>query len=253
MDISRNQLSGNLPINFFNNFKAMANSNTLLDVNTIDKASYYEASVSLIVKTNEIEVKRILFIYTSTDLSSNKFTGEVLEVISELKSLRLLNISHNSLTGHIPSLLGNLTLLESLDMSSNQLTGTISWHLTSLTFLGALNLSANNLSGEIPQGRQFNTFSNDSYLDNLALCGVPLTKKCRNDRKPTPEVDEVDNEDCFEWKVILMGYGAGLVCGLSTGYIVFTTGKPWRFVKFVEGVQQKLIRRFRKNTRISPF
>ncbi|KAK1388058.1 receptor like protein 30-like [Heracleum sosnowskyi] len=133
-------------------------------------------------------------------------------------------------------------LFESLDFSSNELTDTIPWQLTSLTFLETLNLSVNNFSGAIPQERKFNTFSNDSFLGNLALCGFPMTKKCRNDEKKTREVDDVDNEDWFKWKIIVMGYGAGLVCGLSRGYIVFTTRKPWRCVKFLEGAQQKLIK-----------
>ena len=32
----------------------------------------------------------------------------------------------------------------------------------------------------------------------------------------------------------MMGYGSGLIIGLSMGYIVFSTGKPWWFVSMVE-------------------
>nr|XP_017245747.1 PREDICTED: receptor like protein 30-like [Daucus carota subsp. sativus] len=244
MDLSHNRFSGNLPINFFDNFKDMADSDQRIGVNTtIVGDSYYEASISLVVKGEDLEVKRILYIYTSIDLSSNKFTGGVPKVLGELKSLRLLNLSDNKLTGHIPSLLGNMSLLESLDLSLNHLTGMIPGQLTSLTFLAFLNLSANNLSGSIPQGRQLDTMSNDSYLGNLALCGFPLTKKCRYDELPKPEVDDDNDDDWFDWKMMLMGYGSGLAGGLSMGYIVFTTGKPWRFVMFVEKAQQRLIRR----------
>ena len=189
--------------------------------------------------------KRILSIYTSIDLSSNKFTGELLEVIGVLQSLRLLNVSHNRLLGHIPSSLGNMSLLESLDLSSNQLTGIIPWQLTSLTFLSNLNLSENHLTGEIPQKGQFSTFGNDSYLGNPALCGLPLTKKCRHTVPPTQEVlngDEDDANDELSWEVILIGYACGLICGLSFGYIVFTRGKPWWFVRYIEELQQKLMR-----------
>ncbi|XP_063947321.1 receptor-like protein 9DC3 [Daucus carota subsp. sativus] len=203
MDLSHNRFSGNLPINFFDNFKDMADSDQRIGVNTtIVGDSYYEASISLVVKGEDLEVKRILYIYTSIDLSSNKFTGGVPKVLGELKSLRLLNLSDNKLTGHIPSLLGS-----------------------------------------IPQGRQLDTMSNDSYLGNLALCGFPLTKKCRYDELPKPEVDDDNDDDWFDWKMMLMGYGSGLAGGLSMGYIVFTTGKPWRFVMFVEKAQQRLIRR----------
>ena len=244
MDLSHNQFNGNLPINFFDNFKLMGNSDQNIGLNTTDRSqrSYYEASVSLIVKGMEFEVKRILNIYTSIDLSSNKFDGGVPQVIGELKSLRLLNLSHNSLTGHIPSL-KNMSTLESLDLSSNQLAGNISWQLTGLTFLSTLNLSENHLSGPIPHGGQFDTFSNDSFLGNLDLCGGPLTKQCKDDELPAEEVDTV-GVGWFDWQMILIGYGSGLVCGLSTGYLVFTTFKPLRFVIFIERVQQKLVDRY---------
>ena len=35
--------------------------------------------------------------------------------------------------------------------------------------------------GEIPQGKQFDSFLNDSYEGNLGLCGVPLSVKCREE------------------------------------------------------------------------
>ncbi|XP_017221185.2 receptor-like protein 9DC3 [Daucus carota subsp. sativus] len=165
MDLSHNQFSGDLPISFLDNFRVAVNSDELadMDLENTDTGSYYEASVTLIVKGLEVEVKRILSIYTSIDLSSNKFTGELLEVIGVLQSLRLLNVSHNRLLGHIPSSLGNMSI--------------IPWQLTSLTFLSNLNLSENHLTGAIPKGRQFDTFSNESFMGNAALCGVPLMKK----------------------------------------------------------------------------
>ena len=248
MDFSHNQFNGNLPINLLDNFKLMANSDKNIGLNTTNghvDDSYYEASVSLTVKGNDVEIKRILYIYTSIDFSSNQFNGTIPQVIGELKSLRLLNLSHNDLTGHIPSLLGNMYLLESLDISSNQLTGNIPLQLTNLTYLSTLNLSENHLSGIIPRGTQFDTFSDDSFLGNLGLWRVPQSKKCIDDESSAPEVDD-KHDDWFDWKMILIGYGSGLVGGLSTGYIVFTTGKPWRFVMLVEKAQQKLIKRYMK-------
>ncbi|KAK1377660.1 hypothetical protein POM88_024404 [Heracleum sosnowskyi] len=87
-------------------------------------------------------------------------------------------------------------------------------------------------------------------IGNLALCGVPLTKKCKNDESPTPEVDDDldDYDESLEWKLMLMGYGCGLVFGLSMAYIFFTTLKPKWFVAFVKRVEQKLIRRYKKNS-----
>lgn len=139
--------------------------------------------------------------------------------------------------------------LQSLDLSSNQLTGAIPHQLTRLTFLESLNLSENHLTGKIPQNGQFSTFTNDSYLGNSALCGLPLTKKCIHTLSPELENGDKDGADVeLHWEVILLGYGIGLLCGLSTGYIVFTIGKPWWFVRYVEGLQQKLMRKLEKNS-----
>ncbi|KAL7207601.1 hypothetical protein ACSBR1_029533 [Camellia fascicularis] len=117
-------------------------------------------------------------VFSIIDLSSNNFQGDIPKSIAKFNSLRGLNLSHNNLTGHIPTSLPNLTNLESLDLFSNKLVGKIPWQLTSLMFLEVLNLLDNQLVGSIPQGRQFNTFRNDSYSWNLALCGIPLSKKC---------------------------------------------------------------------------
>ncbi|KAK8993363.1 hypothetical protein V6N11_033464 [Hibiscus sabdariffa] len=142
--------------------------------------------------------------------------------------------------GHIPSTLGDLSKLESLDLSSNKFHGRIPTELKSLGFLEVLNLSHNNLKGPIPQGKQFDTFSNDSYIGNLGLCGLPLSKGCDNDEETPPKLDRDDDNDELNWKFsILMGYGCGLVLGLSMGYIVFTTGKPWWFIRIFKRVRHR--------------
>ncbi|KAL7163577.1 hypothetical protein ACSBR2_039648 [Camellia fascicularis] len=110
------------------------------------------------LKGNEVVLPRILTIFTTIDLSHNKFRGEIPNAIGKLYGLRLFNLSHNNLIGNIPSSLGNLCLLESLDLSSNQLSGKIPSQLTSLTFLCMLNFSQNHLEGRIPRGNQFETF-----------------------------------------------------------------------------------------------
>ncbi|GKV33192.1 hypothetical protein SLEP1_g41728 [Rubroshorea leprosula] len=185
-------------------------------------------SVKVVMKGLEVKLERIMTIFTTIDFSSNRFHGEIPKELGELNSLLLLNICHNSLSGQIPSSLGKLAELESLDLSSNKLEGRIPEQLTKLTFLSVLNLSHNELVGHIPEGKQFSTFSNDSYVGNSGLCGFPLTKKCEPPRPPSPQFDEEDDSTAvFEWKFALAGYGCGLVLGLSLGYIAFTTGKPW--------------------------
>ncbi|KAL1826067.1 hypothetical protein ACET3Z_012845 [Daucus carota] len=223
LDLSHNELTGNLPIHYFDNMKA----------------------------GKEYEVGSLLHIYTVIDLSCNRFQGKVPKVTGELRWLALLNLSYNSLTGLIPSVLGNMEALQSLDLSSNQLTGRIPHQLTSLTFLSTLNLSENHLTGEIPRKGQFSTFTNSSYLGNSALCGSPLTKKCMH-TSPLPQGIQNDDEDenyyRFFWEVIVMGYSCGLICGFSTGYIIFTIGSldAW-FVRYInKALELSLWRRFMK-------
>ncbi|GKV46625.1 hypothetical protein SLEP1_g53599 [Rubroshorea leprosula] len=137
---------------------------------------YYQDAITVTMKGLELQLVKILNVFTSVDFSGNNRQGTVPEVMGELRALYFLNLSHNALTGPIPSSLGNLRQLESLDLSSNNLTGEIPQHLSNLNFLSVLNLSNNQLIGEIPTSNQFQTFSNDSFYGNKGLCGFPLKK-----------------------------------------------------------------------------
>ncbi|PON43272.1 LRR domain containing protein, partial [Parasponia andersonii] len=227
MDLSNNEFSGILPTKYFENFKAMMNAEK---VNmTYMGEYYYQDSVMVTMKGLDIELVKIQTIFTSLDFSRNNFTGEIPELIGMLKSLKGLNFSHNMLRGPIPSSLGNLTNLEWLDLSSNELVGKIPPQLTDLSWLQILNLSQNQLVGPIPLGKQFNTFSNDSFSGNFDLCGLPLSKTCNEVQNSSPPTLEQENnsEDAsgFTWKVVLMGYGCGLVFGILMGYIKFFSNR----------------------------
>ncbi|XP_028112676.1 receptor-like protein Cf-9 homolog [Camellia sinensis] len=121
----------------------------------------------------------------------------ILKSIGRLNSLLGLNLFHNNLEGRIPTSVGNLKNLESLDLSSKKFVGEIPQQLKSLMFLEVLNLSDNQVAGPIPQGSQFNTFGNDSYSGNLALCGFPLSKKCKELQPlpPPPTLQQDENSD----------------------------------------------------------
>ena len=134
---------------------------------------------------------------------------DIPNAIGELHSLRGLNLSHNRFIGPILQSIGNLTKLESLDLSSNMLTGGRPRELSNLNFLEVQNLSNNHLAfvGEIPQGKQFSTFSNDSYGRNLGLCGLPLTAECSKDlEQHSPPSLTVGGEQGvgFGWKPVAM-------------------------------------------------
>ncbi|MBA0780025.1 hypothetical protein Gotri_004172 [Gossypium trilobum] len=191
---------------------------------------------------NNFSGEKILTLLTCLDLSNNNFHGRILEEVQDLKSLHVLNLSYNGLFGPIPSALGSLTELESLDLSRNSFSGKIPPQLTSLTFLAVLNLSYNQLDGRIPESNQFGTFSNDSYIGNPRLCGVPLTRKCNevgSKMLPPKEDEDLWIDGLSVWKVVLMGYGCGLVIGFSIGYTVLNEfGNKWIAI-FIQNWNQK--------------
>ncbi|XP_017985308.1 PREDICTED: receptor-like protein 12 [Theobroma cacao] len=248
LDLSHNEFSGLLPTTYFKSFKGMMTLYNVQRTSMEDWDGFYHISVLVTVKGLDIELERILTLFITIDMSSNKFYGEIPEIVGDLICLQVLNFSHNSLTGHIPSSMGNLTALESLDLSTNKLVGEIPMQLIGLIFLEVLNLSQNQLVGLIPQGNQFNTFLNDSYGGNLGLCGFPVSKRCGMDEEQEPLESVFHEEGIFsslDWKFIMMGYGCGLVLGLSTGYIMLTIGKPEWLVRMVQRVGYKILRRLK--------
>ncbi|KAH6835003.1 hypothetical protein C2S53_003780 [Perilla frutescens var. hirtella] len=223
LDISRNAFIGSLPDEYLKHFRAMMD---IVENVTEDEISwlpnYIESSFTL--KGLDQSLERLLTAFTTIDLSSNLFSGNIPNSIGNLQSLVHLNLSQNNLTGHIPPSLGNMSALESLDLSSNKLDGEIPSELTKFTFLSKLNLSMNNLVGQIPHSTQFSTFENDSYMGNSRLCGFPLTRKCGGENRPNlvvPEEEEEEGDDQsdfvngFGWQVVALGYGCGFVVGAT--------------------------------------
>ncbi|KAF3434323.1 hypothetical protein FNV43_RR25426 [Rhamnella rubrinervis] len=237
MDLSDNQFDGLLPTQYFENFLAMMHDERVRTLEYMGKdlswkyrsgvivSGYYQDSMMVTMKGFEANFEKIPNIFTTIDLSKNNFDGEIPKSVGNLKSLKGLNLSHNKIWGHIPTSLGILSNLEWLDLSSNNLYGEIPMQLSEMTSLEVLNLSQNHLEGAIPSGNQFDTFRNDSYIGNLGLCGFPLTKTCGDDEAQQPSPSANDDEEAtngFQWKYVYMGYGSGLVIGISVGYMFFS-------------------------------
>ncbi|XP_059446712.1 receptor-like protein 6 [Corylus avellana] len=251
IDLSYNDITGKLPSQCFQNWKAMQ----ILDVKILmymqANGSFKEPgntwrvsfpySMTFTDKGTERVYEKIVDFFIAIDLSSNRFEGDIPEVVGHLKGLQLLNLSNNFLTGPIPSSLVNLTKIEALDFAQNNLSGVIPLQLMQLTFLAFFNVSHNHLTGPIPQGNQFNTFPNSSFSDNPELCGNPLSKKCGNskDSPPLPSTFEENQKSSssfeFTWKVVVMGYGCGFIVGLLVGQIVITKKHDWVMKTFAIG------------------
>ncbi|XP_062150418.1 receptor-like protein 7 [Alnus glutinosa] len=249
LDISNNDFIGKLPLRLFENWKARKFENvhpfTYIHEDGgfilgegfrrgLDIPHGYTYSMMMTNKGKNLFYEKVPEIFTAIDFSSNKFVGEIPEYIETLKGVQLLNLSNNNLTGHIPLSLGKLTELEALDLSHNKLSGEILQQLTQLTFLAFFNVSHNNLTGLIPQGKQFETFENNSFEGNPGLCGRPLTRKCVNSSQP-PILDESQDSGSpfeFGWKIVVIGYGFGFVFGVIIGPIVIARKQDWLMKTF---------------------
>ncbi|GMP85948.1 hypothetical protein CsSME_00038919 [Camellia sinensis var. sinensis] len=241
IDLASNNFSSDLPDKVFTHWKAM----TTVDHNAKSNFSqlrfeflklngfYYQDTVTLNNKGMEMELVKILTIFTSIDISNNNFEGVIPKTVGSLKSIYVLNASHNALTGPIPSSIGNLTQFGSLDLSHNKLSGSIPVQLASLTFLAFLNLSYNQLVGMIPKGFQIQTFSDTSFQGNKGLCGYPLNINCNN-ASPVPSLASSSNKSGFfvvkkfNWQFIFTGLRLGIGAGVIIGPLMFwKQGNKW--------------------------
>ena len=210
LDLSLNNISGVLP-QCFSNMTAMKSE-------FLTYASVYSADV--VWKGIQMEFGRNLQLMRSIDISSNHLRGTIPESITSLLKLMSLNLSRNNLTGSIPSDFGDLNKLEALDLSRNHISGTIPTSFSSLNFLGKLDLSHNNLTGQIPLTTQLQSFDASVYMENLQLCGPPLTKYCPGDRKDEdPDNTENDkNQGNEDEELVTLGFYVSIGIGFFVGF-----------------------------------
>nr|XP_023928105.1 receptor-like protein 9DC3 [Quercus suber] len=251
VDFSHNNITGKLPFEYFRIWKAMQiisehrqmymQANTSFSVPGYKWENQYAYSMTFTNRGIEIAYEKIPYIFIAMDLSSNKFEGEIPELMGNLKGIQLLNLSNNLLTGSIPSSVEKLTALEALDLSQNKLSGEIPPQLTQLTFLAFFNVSNNHLTGPIPHGNQFDTFQDKSFGGNPGLCGSPLPKKCGNfeDSLHPPLNQDSKLLSEFGWKVVMIGYGCGFIIGVIIGQIVIARKYKW-FIYLHYAVQHQI-------------
>ncbi|PRQ42839.1 putative leucine-rich repeat-containing, plant-type, leucine-rich repeat domain, L [Rosa chinensis] len=235
IDLAHNNFSGNVSGIALTTWQAMmaneddasSNLNHLQFQDNSSGVIYYQDTVTITNKGFEMELVKILTVFTSIDFSCNNFNGSIPYEIGELKSLHILNLSNNAFTGAIPSSLSNLSQLESLDLSQNTLSGQIPLQLTKLTFLSFLNLSHNQLVGKIPSSNQFPTFPKSSFEGNKDLFGPPLTEENRTRlSSPTTKRTHPSYGDEIDWNIVIVEIGFTCGFGIVLGSLLFC--KRWR-------------------------
>ncbi|PHT41167.1 hypothetical protein CQW23_20021 [Capsicum baccatum] len=274
IDLASNNFSGILPRNLFLELEAMKVDSAHSPVDHLYAANriffgddlraqvdiYYQDTVTITLKGQEMSLPKIWFTFCSIDFSNNSFVGGIPETVGELKSLYLLNLSHNALTGQIPPVIGNLQDLGILDLSFNKLDGRIPDELSRIPRLSFLNLSYNELVGRIPQGTQIQTFDNKSFMGNEGLCGFQMDKACSNDREePQPPLQPAASEDeqFFSRTDIYAGAALGFAVSVSMIFLPLLVSRRWRkcYNKMVDGLVLRVfsnvdVKKRRANTSI---
>lgn len=141
------------------------------------------------------------------NLSRNKLSSDLFDVVSQIKTLRELRLAENDLQGDFPGSVGDLTSLEVLEIQSNKLTS-LPTELRHLTSLRLLNVSNNHLT-RIPMelfesgiielvasknrlDGAFFTITAAPHLQELNLSNNSLKSLCESDTIELPSLKSLN-------------------------------------------------------------
>ncbi|KAM3361291.1 hypothetical protein P3S68_016145 [Capsicum galapagoense] len=105
-----------------------------------------------------------------------------------------------------------------------------------------------------PKRKSIYTFDNNSYEGNDGLRGFPVSGGCGSNWTPetnnTTSVPDEESDSTFlselSWKVVLMGYGCGLIIGFSIAYVVISSRNPNWLSGITEDLEYRISMRRRK-------
>ncbi|XP_021831858.1 probable LRR receptor-like serine/threonine-protein kinase At1g34110 [Prunus avium] len=226
LDLSSNSFGGQIPWSFFLNIESLVYLN-LVGNNYVGQFPEVDSNSTLISSLYDFSKQQLVGPIprhlTELILYDNQLNGTIPSWLGSLPSLEQLSLVSNQLSGNIIEFQSRS--LSSLLLSDNNLHGLIPRSIFELENLTDLDLSSNNLSGTVE-------FENG----NVGLCGIPLAKTCGPHQSPPSSFQQdgdLEHENGFDWKVVLMGYASGVVIGISVGYLVLSNRTPDWLVKVV--------------------
>nr|AYU56586.1 ERECTA-like protein [Oropetium thomaeum] len=145
LDISYNQISGEIPYNI-----------GYLQVATLSlQGNRLTGKIPEVIGL--MQALAVLYLH------GNKLTGRIPPELGNMGKLSYLQLNDNELVGTIPSELGKLTELFELNLANNNLEGHIPANISSCTALNKFNVYGNKLNGSIPAG--FQKLESLTFLD----------------------------------------------------------------------------------------
>lgn len=201
LDLSRNSLSGPLPLSFggLTSLLKFDFSNNQLEGKIPKEIGYLKNITLLDLRNNKFSgelTKSLQEMYSLEEMvfSNNPIGGDLKSLEwKNLQNLVILDLSNTGLTGEVPEIMAELKRLRFLGLSNNKLTGTISPKLATMPCVSALYLNGNNLSGELQfsewfygkMGRRFGAWNNPNLCYPSGLMStshIPLgVKPCQQE------------------------------------------------------------------------
>ncbi|KAL5702122.1 hypothetical protein ACHQM5_027378 [Ranunculus cassubicifolius] len=146
---------------------------------------------------------------TKLSFRNNSLLGSLPD-LSGLRNLQNVFLSQNLFSNPIPNHYIDLPKLSLLELQENILTGAIPPF--NQPTLNVFNVSHNSLDGEIPQTSTLMKFTEDSFSNNLQLCGNPLPKVCPSPNpNPPPSKPDKKKKPLNVWSIVLIAVSAALI------------------------------------------